>query len=66
MNIRRVKYTMKKNGEVKIGYVVGKHDGDNRTLLDENFNYVPKIDGQWICYSLRTDFDSYLNLTVPL
>lgn len=43
MNFKRVLYQMEQGGEWKIGYMIGEYDGQNKTLLDENLNYVEKI-----------------------
>ena len=43
MFIERVKYKMEQYGEEKTGYTIGAYEGDTKVLLDENFNYVPRI-----------------------
>lgn len=69
MNIKRVKYRMSKDDDIKIGYIIGKHDGDNTTLLDKNFKAVPKIqkdNKEYIAYDFIEDIDKQLNITVPV
>lgn len=69
MNIKRVKYQMSEDGKWEIGYIIGSYDGDNKTLLDEDFNYVPKLnmDGkEFVVYDLKTDWGTPLNLTIPI
>lgn len=65
MNIRRVKYKMDKDDGWKVGYMIGKYEGQNKTLLDEDFNYVPKIiknDKEFVAYDCKDDFDKQLNI----
>lgn len=60
---------MSEEGKWEIGYIIGSYDGDNKTLLDENFNYVHKIniDGkEFVAYDCKTDWDTPLNLTIPI
>ena len=54
MNIKRVKYKMSPDDNWDIGYVIGEYEGQNETLLDTKFRYVPKIkDGEKRIFSLR-------------
>lgn len=69
MNIKRVKYIMSEKESYKIGYMIGEYDGQNKTLLDENFNYVPKItegDKEFTVYDSRNDWENQLNITIPI
>lgn len=62
MNLKRVKYQMVKDGEWNIGYMIGEYNGQNKTLLDKNLNYIPKIsaDGEeFICYDLKDDLKTH-------
>lgn len=67
MNIKRIRYKMDANEDWKVGYMIGEYDGQNKTLLDEKFNYVPKIISEgkeFSCYDMRNDSDKILNLTI--
>ena len=69
MNIKRVKYKMCENDNWKVGYMVARYEGENTTLLDYNFKYVPKItsDGEeYIAYDFEDDLDKFFNITIPL
>ena len=70
MNIKRVKYRMSKDDKTKMGYVIGEFDGFGKTLLDENFNYVPKIreeDGEeYLAYDMEDDLDKRLNIAIDI
>ena len=69
MNIKRVKYKMSKEDDWEIGYVIGEYDGQNKTLLDCNFEYVPKINDngkEYLVYDLIDDFDKCLNISIPM
>lgn len=70
MNFKRVLYQMEQDGEWKVGYMIGEYDGQNRTLLDENLNYVEKIksrDGkEFSVYDCRDDLGKQLNITITL
>lgn len=67
MNLKRVKYQMVKDGEWNIGYMIGEYNGQNKTLLDKNLNYIPPIlaDGKgFVCYDLKDDLENPLNITI--
>ena len=69
MNIKRVKYKMVANEEWKIGYVIGTYDGQNETLLDDKFRYVPKIiyEGEeYLAYDMKDDIGKQLNITLSI
>lgn len=69
MNIKRVKYKMNENDKWEIGYVIGKYDGQNETLLDSEFKYVPKItenDKEYLVYDLKDDVCTCMNITIPM
>jgi hypothetical protein len=69
VNIKRVKYKMQENDNWKIGYVIGKYDGENKTLLNENFEFVPKIidsEKEFIVYNMKDDLDKHLNISIPI
>lgn len=69
MNIKRVKYKMSPEDTWHIGYLIGKYDGQNETLLDKDFRYVPKIieDGkEYLVYDVKDDIVTELNITIPL
>lgn len=69
MNIKRVKYKMSKEDEWKVGYVIGNYDGQNETLLDEDFKYVPKItenNKSYLVYDMKDDVCKQLNITIPM
>lgn len=69
MNIRRVKYKMNPNEDWKIGYVIGEYEGQNKTLIDDNFEYVPKIldeDREFLVWDFKDDIEKQLNITIPI
>lgn len=69
MNIKRVKYKMRETDEWKVGYVVGAYDGANTTLLDENYEAVPKLfsNGEkFTAWSIVDDTKTPLNITIPV
>lgn len=69
MNIKRVKYKMKKEDDWSVGYIIGKYDGQLETLLDSDFKYVPKIieDGkEYLLYDLKEDIEKQLNITLTI
>lgn len=69
MNIRRVKYKMNRRDTWKIGYIIGEYDGQNKTLLDKEFNHVPKMvdgDKEFTAYNIVDDLDKQLNITLPI
>ena len=69
MNIKRVKYKMSEDDSLKIGYIIGKYDGDNETLLDKDFQVVPKIsygEKEYLAYDFSEDIDKELNITIPI
>lgn len=69
MNIKRVKYKMNKKDNWKIGYIMGEYDGQNKILLDENLNYIPKIidnNKEFTAYDIKDDFDKRLNIIIPI
>lgn len=69
MNIKRVKYKMKKEDDWSVGYIIGKYDGQLETLLDSDFKYVPKIieDGkEYLLYDLKEDIEKELNITLTI
>lgn len=68
MNIKRVKYKMSKTDEWKVGYVIGNYDGQNETLLDKDFRYVPKIthnEKSYLVYDMKDDIENQINITIP-
>ena len=69
MNIKRVKYKMAINENWKIGYVIGTYDGQNETLIDEKFAYVPKISyegKEYLAYDMKDDMEKQLNITLEI
>lgn len=69
MNIKRVKYKMKKEDDWSVGYIIGKYDWQLETLLDSDFKYVPKIieDGkEYLVYDLKNDKEKELNITLTI
>lgn len=69
MNIKRVKYKMKKEDDWSVGYIIGKYDGQLETLLDSDFKYVPKIieDGkEYLLYDFKNDMEKQLNITLTI
>lgn len=67
MNIKRVKYKMSPDDNWDIGYVIGEYEGQNETLLDTKFRYVPKIkDGEkeYLVHDYIDDLDNPMNITV--
>ena len=68
MNIKRVKYKMSEEDSWEIGYIIGEYDGQSKTLLNSNFEYVPKIvDGnkEFLLYDFKEDYECILNITIP-
>lgn len=60
---------MSKDDEWKVGYVIGNYDGQNETLLDKDFRYVPKItyrEKEYLMYDMKDDLDKELNITIPI
>ena len=69
MNIKRVKYKMAANENWKVGYVIGAYDGQNETLLDDKFVYVPKLtyEGrEYLAYDIKDDIVKQLNITLTI
>ena len=69
ISIKRVLYTMSKDDSLKVGYLIGKYDGDNRTLLDENLNAVPKITcngKEYTLYDMQPDFRNKFNIEIDI
>lgn len=69
MNIKRVKYKMSENDNWKIGYVIGNYEGQNETLLDKDFRYVPKIsyyEKEYLAYDFKDDDEKQLNITISV
>lgn len=69
MNIKRVKYKMDPNEDWKIGYVIGKYEGQNQTLLNDKFEYVPKMvdeDNQFLAWYIKDDIEKQLNITISI
>lgn len=69
MNIKRVKYKMNSEDKWNIGYVIGSYDGQNETLLDDEFKYVPKIvcEGkEYLAYDIKDDIERKLNITLTI
>lgn len=69
MNIKRVKYKMSSDDTWHTGYVIGAYEGQNETLLDAKFRYVPKIkqDGkEYLVYDYEDDLDNPMNITVNI
>ena len=69
MNIKRVKYKMYKDDDWKTGYMIGKWNGSNDTLLDKNLRPVDKItkgDEIYTCYNCYDDDDYPLNIDIPI
>ena len=69
MNIKRILYKMNKTDDFKVGYLIGKYDGDNRTLLDENLNVVSKItyEGkEYTVYDMKVDLNKRFNIDIDL
>lgn len=67
MYIKSVKYKMSKNDDWKTGYVIGKWEGQGKTLLDDNFEHVPKIteDGkEYLAYDIIRDNEKEFNITI--
>lgn len=69
MNIKRVKYKMSETDSWNVGYVIGSYDGQNETLLDKFYRYVPRIDedgNKYIAYDIKDDIEKQLNITVAI
>ena len=69
MNIRRVKYKMSPEDDWNIGYLIRNYIGDSKTLLDCNFEYVPKIikEGkECLAYDIKDDYEKYLNIAITI
>ena len=69
MNIKRVKYKMTPYDDWKVGYVIGSYDGQNETLIDEEFKYVPKISfegKEYLVYDMKDDMEKQLNITLEI
>ena len=69
MNIKRVKYKMTPNDDWKVGYVIGSYEGQNETLLDDKFVYVPKLtyEGrEYLAYDIKDDIVKQLNITLTI
>ena len=69
MNIKRVKYKMTPNDDWKVGYVIGSYEGQNETLLDDKFVYVPKLtyEGRkYLAYDIKDDIVKQLNITLTI
>ena len=69
MNIKRVKYKMAASDDWKVGYVIGAYDGQNETLLNDKFEYVPKIvfEGkEYLVYDMKDDIERQLNITLTI
>ena len=69
MNIKRVKYKMTPYDNWKVGYVIGAYDGQNETLLNDKFEYVPKIvfEGkEYLVYDIKDDMERQLNITLTI
>lgn len=48
---------------------MGEYDGQNKILLDENLNYIPKIidnNKEFTAYDIKDDFDKRLNIIIPI
>ncbi len=55
------------NEEWKTGYIIGEFEGQNKTLLDAKFEYVPKIHQEgkeYIAYDFDYDYEKQLNITI--
>ena len=69
MNIKRVKYKMAANENWKVGYVIGAYDGQNETLLNDKFEYVPKLSyegKEYLVYDIKDDMERQLNITLTI
>ena len=69
MNIKRVKYKMTPNDDWKVGYVIGSYEGQNETLLDDKFVYVPKLSyegKEYLVYDIKDDMERQLNITLTI
>ena len=69
MNIKRVKYKMTPNDDWKVGYVIGAYDGQNETLLNDKFEYVPKLSyegKEYLVYDIKDDMERQLNITLTI
>ena len=69
MNIKRVKYKMTRYDDWKVGYVIGLYDGQNKTLLNDKFEYVPKISyegKEYLVYDMKDDMERQLNITLTI
>ena len=69
MNIKRVKYKMTPNDDWKVGYVIGSYEGQNETLLDDKFVYVPKLSyegKEYLVYDMKDDIVKQLNITLTI
>lgn len=69
MNIKRVKYKMSPNDDWKVGYVIGSYEGQNETLLDDKFVYVPKLSyegKEYLVYDMKDDIVRQLNITLTI
>ena len=69
MNIKRVKYKMTRYDNWKVGYVIGAYDGQNETLLNDKFEYVPKLSyegKEYLVYDIKDDMERQLNITLTI
>lgn len=69
MNIKRVKYKMSPEDDWSIGYLIRGYEVGNKTLLDCNFDYVPKIvkgEKEYLVYDMIDDYEKYLNISIPI
>lgn len=69
MNIKRVKYKMRPDDDWKVGYVIGSYDGQNKTLIDDKFEYVPKLSyegKEYLVYDIKDDTERELNITLTI
>lgn len=58
LSLQQIKYCMDNTYEWKQGWLIGKYDGSkDATILDENFQAVPKVveeDGrEFLCYDMK-------------
>lgn len=69
MNIKRVKYKLNENDDWSIGYTIGEYDGQNKVLLNDKFEYVPRIiekDKSFVAYDIQDDLEKRINLTLDI
>lgn len=69
MNIKRVKYKMSSDDSWNVGYIIGSYDGQNETLIDDKFKYIPRVSHEgkeYLAYDIKDDIEKRLNITLTM